>query len=82
MKVRKAKQIKSKPEHDKFISDIVEQSKSKNGNNFPHLEHSMSGCGKPVVEYPDTKKTGAILGNQGMRKNKSHWSSPITDVHR
>ena len=49
MKVRKAKEIKSKPEHDKFISDIVEQSKSKNGNNFPHLEHSMSGCGKPVV---------------------------------
>lgn len=49
MKVRKAKEIKSKPEHDKFITDIVQKSKSKNPPNFPHLEHSYSGYGKPVV---------------------------------
>ena len=40
----------------------------------------MSGCGKPVVEYPETKKNGSILGTEGNRKNRSHWSSPISEA--
>ena len=78
MRVRKAKEIKSKPQHDKFITDIIEKSKSKTQPPFEHVQHPYHDVGKPVVQYSPEQK-GAILNKEDTKKSKSHWNKPIAE---
>lgn len=78
VKVKKAKELDSQPEHDKFISDIVQKSKKKLAPSEYQTEDSVFGLGKPVVEYKADKK-GMIVPEESIKRNKPNGNRQITE---
>lgn len=60
--MKKARNLRHHPEHEKFIEDIMSQSRAKVASEYPQIPKSSSGFIKPVVEYSPVNK-GQILPN-------------------
>ena len=75
LKVKKAKELASKPSHDKFIKEIVEVNRQQLTTQIPTLPTSNSSFIKPVIQYSPMRR-GGLLPADSEKKYVSHWNTP------